>query len=156
MGTWLSKCFGFLLDQEQAPDRDPAAVPIETLATEDALALHDQIFGWHSTWSHPDAWQHFSVVLGTPSGFVAGYMKRGKPHISLAGVLPAARNQGLFLAMARAFVRNMGAQAGKRARFTISTVPDRFPVMAGWIDRHKKGPVLREGRKITAEVEITA
>ena len=104
-----------------------------------AAALHDQVFGHHDTYSDPQNWGKYSVVIGNAEGFVAGRKKEGQdyPHLSLAGVLDSARGKGVFTALVREFARRFQTD-----HFSITTYPERFPVMAKWV--RKKAIRTRE------------
>jgi len=104
---------------------------IHDLSPVEAIRLHDQVFGRDETYSDPRTWAKYTVIIGNAAGFVAGYVKAGRPHLSLAAVAETARGQGLYSRLARAFASRM-----QTTTFTISTYPARYPIMAAWIDRH--------------------
>ena len=123
---------------------------IRALSPAEAIRLHDQVFGRDATYSDPRVWAKYTVVVGNAAGFVAGYVKAGRPHLSLAAVAEEARGQGLYSRLAREFASRMQAKA-----FTISTYPARFPAMAAWIGRHldpDAPPPAEAAGKLTATV----
>lgn len=117
------------------------------LDVDDAMKLHDTIFGYHDVFSKPENWKKYEIIIGTEQGFVAGYHKNGKPHLSLAGVVESARGSGLFGCMVREFAAKMGNE------FTISTYPEKYLVMASWIMRHGVD-VIKEEDKLTATIRM--
>lgn len=106
--------------------------PIHELDVVDAILIHDEVFGYHDTYSDPMTWTKYSLIIGTENGFIAGYVKDGMPHVSLAGVTKGSRGTGLFSRLIRFFADKMDSTL-----FTICTYPKKFPIMAGWIERHR-------------------
>lgn len=130
----------------------PSSDDIHDISVTDAILIHDAVFGYHDKYSNPSTWDKYTVIIGTHDGFIAGYVKNDKPHLSLAGVADSGRGRGLYSRMVRAFADKMGSET-----FTISTYPDKFPIMAKWIVHHldvMSDPPVIDGKKMSATVRV--
>lgn len=131
----------------------PSSDDIRDISITDAILIHDAVFGYHDEYSNPSTWDKYTVIIGTHDGFIAGYVKNNRPHLSLAGVASSGRGRGLYGRLVRAFADKMGSDT-----FTISTYPDKFPIMARWIMHHldvmSDPPVTTIDGKMSATVQV--
>ncbi len=107
---------------------------VRDLAAAEAQQLENATMNGSEHPPSPDdlaGWEKYTVCIGTDHGFVAGRMKDGRPHLSLAGVLPLARGHGVFSGLVSEFAHRMGAD-----KFSVSTYEGRYPTMAAWIRKH--------------------
>lgn len=115
--------------------------PIRDLAWYEAQRHMGDVFSDHDppmSESGPVWWKRYDVLIGTSHGFVAGRMKDGRPHLSLAGVHHKSRRNGVFADLVKEFARRVGSDT-----FSVSTYPDRYPAMAEWMKAHEVEVLFR-------------
>ena len=125
---------------------------VRDLGALEAIRLHDAVFGHHVKYSDPGTWEKYDVVIGNDRAFAAGCRegKFGYPHLSLAGVLESERGKGLYRELVQEFTERVG-----REQFTVTTFPDKFPVMARWVRSKTRKVLVDDGQILTAVVELS-